>query len=402
MTPTSRFVSLPCALPTTSIPEQVDPIKVAKSLPDDLRQLDATHLAPDAIWRDLFALTGTTRTFYSAGNVAEAWKETTTRGGGHSFNLKPQSAQVIRLPNGSSWIQAAFTFETETAPAAICNGFLSLVPEEDGSWKVWVLRTVLDQLKGIANVDHFDPPPAASGANGALDPTAFDCVVVGGGTAGLSTAGRLKALGISYAVLDKHSNVGDSWKKRYRSARLHTTREYSHLPFNRTFPSEYQEWLTKDDLARGYQDWVKKFDINIWLGTTLLSGSWDNKARSWSLNCERGEGKLAITCKHLVLALGAGSQAPKIPQYPGMESFEGTMIHSADFQDASEWGGKHAIVVGTANTAHDVAEDMQEAGCSTVTMIQRSRTCTRHVPLNLLCRLIPIRCYAVRVLSTCA
>jgi hypothetical protein len=35
----------------------------------------------------------------------------------------------------------------------------------------------------------------------------------------------------------------------------------AHLPFERTFGPEYQEWLTKDDLAEGYQRWVAKYDI---------------------------------------------------------------------------------------------------------------------------------------------
>ena len=47
----------------------------------------------------------------------------------------------------------------------------------------------------------------------------FDCVVVGGGQAGLATGGRLKALGVSYVVLDKNERVGDSWKLRYDCAK---------------------------------------------------------------------------------------------------------------------------------------------------------------------------------------
>lgn len=35
----------------------------------------------------------------------------------------------------------------------------------------------------------------------------------------------------------------------------------AHLPFERTFPSTYQEFLTKDDLAKGYREWVNKFEI---------------------------------------------------------------------------------------------------------------------------------------------
>jgi hypothetical protein len=33
------------------------------------------------------------------------------------------------------------------------------------------------------------------------------------------------------------------------------------LPFERTFTSEYQMYLTKDDLAKGYKSWATKFDI---------------------------------------------------------------------------------------------------------------------------------------------
>lgn len=35
----------------------------------------------------------------------------------------------------------------------------------------------------------------------------------------------------------------------------------AHLPFERTFSSEYQEYLDKHDLARGFQAWATKFDI---------------------------------------------------------------------------------------------------------------------------------------------
>lgn len=49
-------------------------------------------------------------------------------------------------------------------------------------------------------------------------------------------------------------------------------------------------------------------------------------------------------------------------------------MHSAEYTEPSKWKGKHGVVIGTANTAHDVTEDMVDAGLSSVTMIQRSRT----------------------------
>jgi hypothetical protein len=73
------------------------------------------------------------------------------------------------------------------------------------------------------------------------------------------------------------------------------------------------------------------------------------------------------------------------------ENFQGVAMHSNDYTTPSQWKGKHGIIVGTANTgryflrtymlymadqaAHDVAEDMVDAGLSSVTMIQRNKTC---------------------------
>ena len=63
-----------------------------------------------------------------------------------------------------------------------------------------------------------------------------------------------------------------------------------------------------------------------------------------------------------------------MPHYPGMENFKGKVIHSVQWQNAKDWKGKKAIVIGTANTGHDMAENLQEAGAD-VTMVQRQKTC---------------------------
>lgn len=54
--------------------------------------------------------------------------------------------------------------------------------------------------------------------------------------------------------------------------------------------------------------------------------------------------------------------------------YKGEAIHSADFTNATAYKGKQAIIVGSANTAHDIVEDFIENGASEVTMIQRSST----------------------------
>lgn len=216
----------------------------------------------------------------------------------------------------------------------------------------------------------------SNGTNGDLEPY-FDVVVVGGGQSGLSTAGRLMALGINYVVIDSYQKIGDSWASRYDSARLHTPREYAHLPFDRTFPADrYQQFLTKDDLAQGYQEWARKFAVEdrVWTESRLESGTWNDTDQQWILKIKHKGQQEQVRCRFVVMASGAGGQVPWIPDLSGKDVFQGEILHSQQYRSSKDWRGKRGIVVGTGNTAHDVADDMYEAGLASTTMIQRSKT----------------------------
>ncbi|KAI1614844.1 hypothetical protein EDD36DRAFT_166345 [Exophiala viscosa] len=392
--PRSVLETLPCKLPTSHFDSGLDYEAIASPLVSSLSSLSKDGLSPASIWRDVFALTGTMRTIYSPERIARAWSKTCDERRAEKFTLIPGSAMPVRLDKDVGWVNVSFTFCNRRCPAAQCMGYLSLILDQAGEWKIWLIRTVLEQLEGYDDVDQLQsgrkvsngehvPNGHTNGVNGHAttngtndSPKHFDCVIVGAGQAGLSTAGRLEALGISYLVLDKNAQIGDNWMTRYDSARLHTAREYNHLPFDRTFPLPYQEFLTKYDLARGYKDWVGKFGIdkNIAFDTTLDSGSWDQARETWTLNLRRQGTAQTLTCRYVVMATGGGGQIPMMPTYPGQEDFQGTVLHSVDYKSAEPWQGKAGIVIGTANTAHDVAEDMVEAGLSSITMVQRTRT----------------------------
>ncbi|KAL1970059.1 hypothetical protein VTN77DRAFT_6464 [Rasamsonia byssochlamydoides] len=378
--------TLPCTLPTGKISDDIDPAAIASTFSQRINDLRLKDFVPDALWRDTFALTGSLQTFYSAVSIVPLWKKLYHLRQATAFALNPETAHVRRVAPEVCWIDVSFTFETESKPATSCCGFLSLVPDQSGSWKIWLLRTVLEQLQGDhGNVDQLAPvttdPVTLNGSpkdvNGDGEKH-FDCVVVGAGQAGLSTAGRLQALGLSYILIERNDEVGDNWLLRYDSVKLHTTREYAHLPFDRTFTPDYPEWLTKNDLARGYKKWVTKYGINVWLSTNLESGIWDESRKRWILQLGNrhadGDGLQSISCSHVVMAVGGGCQVPIMPVYPGQEKFKGIVLHSADYKNPFSWKGKHGVVIGTANTGHDVADDMVEAGLASVTMVQRGRT----------------------------
>lgn len=226
----SSLVEYPVALPRGPIPLDTDIIAAFKPFERHLSTLSSDYLATNAIWRDIFSMTGTARTFYGQ-TISAAWKETTRITKPGSFRLDEKSVKAVRIGE-ISYIHAAFSFDTSSSPQTECTALLALVPDTDGGWRIWTLRTILDQLKFQGNVDVLEPSNInyrgklngyvngeARLMNARTGETHFDCAVIGGGQAGLSVAGRLQALDVNYIVLDKKEEVGGSWKSRYNSAR---------------------------------------------------------------------------------------------------------------------------------------------------------------------------------------
>ena len=76
--------------------------------------------------------------------------------------------------------------------------------------------------------------------------------------------------------------------------------------------------------------------------------------------------------KQLVLATGMSGR-PMIPDFPDREKFSGVVRHSSQHPGGEDYTGKKAVVIGSNNSAHDIAADLWESGAD-VTMVQRSST----------------------------
>jgi putative flavoprotein involved in K+ transport len=76
--------------------------------------------------------------------------------------------------------------------------------------------------------------------------------------------------------------------------------------------------------------------------------------------------------RHVVMATGV-SGIPNRPEIPGLKNFAGTVLHSSQYTDGEEWKGRKALVIGTGNSGHDIAQDLHSSGAQ-VTLVQRSST----------------------------
>jgi cation diffusion facilitator CzcD-associated flavoprotein CzcO len=76
--------------------------------------------------------------------------------------------------------------------------------------------------------------------------------------------------------------------------------------------------------------------------------------------------------RQVVMATGV-SGIPNLPELPTLKNFAGTVLHSSEYSDGEDWKGRRALVIGTGNSGHDIAQDLYSSGAN-VTLVQRSPT----------------------------
>jgi cation diffusion facilitator CzcD-associated flavoprotein CzcO len=59
---------------------------------------------------------------------------------------------------------------------------------------------------------------------------------------------------------------------------------------------------------------------------------------------------------------------------PGLEDYRGEVVHSSAFLGGPGYAGRKAVVFGTGNSGHDVAQDLYSNGADSVSLVQRGPT----------------------------
>ena len=147
---------------------------------------------------------------------------------------------------------------------------------EHGNWKIWLLCTILEHSHGFPDADHLVP-----GLNVHPSSQCYDYISISADTGGLCMAGHLKALSLSYAVIDQHEAVGDCWvKDRYDSVKLHVSRCHNQMPGSpKTCRPEDPYPLPSQDLKQGLQRYVDTPGLEVKTPTSVSSAEYDARSR---------------------------------------------------------------------------------------------------------------------------
>jgi len=352
----------------------------ALSTVDD--SLLASLFHADSHWRDVLALTWRIETVSGSQAVAAALRarqRTPSRFAIASDRTPPRT--VTRA--GRETVEAIFSFETADGRG---DGVVRLTPDAAGGLKCWTLLTALEELKGHEEHVGKARPHGESYSRDFRGPNWLDLrqaaasysnrdpevLVVGGGQAGLSIAARLSQLGVDALIVDRLPRIGDNWRTRYHALTLHNQVQVNHLPYM-PFPPNWPTYIPKDKLAGWFAAYVESLELNYWPSTEFEGGRYDERDGRWTVSLRTADGaRREMRPRHIVMATGV-SGIPNVPEIPSLKDFAGTVLHSSRYDDGDNWRGKSAIVIGTGNSGHDIAQDLQSSG-ATVTLVQRSPT----------------------------
>jgi cation diffusion facilitator CzcD-associated flavoprotein CzcO len=173
--------------------------------------------------------------------------------------------------------------------------------------------------------------------------------IVGAGFGGLGAAIRLLQSGErDIVVLEKADDIGGTWRDNtYPGCTCDVPSvlySFSFAPnpsWSRSFSGQQEIW----DYLR---DCVERFNLRpfLRLGVELQRAAWDEAAQVWRVTTSHGE----LTADVLVAATGALSE-PRIPDLPGLDTFAGTVFHSARWRHDHDLTGRDVAVLGTGASA---------------------------------------------------
>ena len=182
-------------------------------------------------------------------------------------------------------------------------------------------------------------------------------VIVGAGFGGIGVALRLRQEGVDdIVILEREDDLGGTWYvNTYPGCQcdvpslLYSLSTAPNPDWTRTFApqAEIEEYLR----SIGERTGVRRI---IRFGTEVTEARWEDATMRWIVESRAG----TVSADVLVLATGPLS-APRLPDIDGLDSFEGSVFHSARWDHDHDLAGMRVAVIGTGASAIQFVPQIQ-------------------------------------------
>jgi cation diffusion facilitator CzcD-associated flavoprotein CzcO len=206
-----------------------------------------------------------------------------------------------------------------------------------------------------------------------------DVLIVGAGLSGIGAACHLtrECPRKSFALLEGRATMGGTWDLfRYPGIRSDSDMY--------TMGYKFKPWRNAKAIADGpsimsyLQETAAEFGVDkkIRFNAKVVSAAWSSDTAQWTVTVQHSEtGETSqIGCNFLWMCSGYYRyDKGYLPDFPGYEQFQGTLIHPQKWPEDLDYTGKRVVIVGSGATAVTLVPAMAEKAAH-VTMVQRTPT----------------------------
>ena len=225
----------------------------------------------------------------------------------------------------------------------------------------------------VTSQDAAHPTPAEDGYS--------DVIIVGAGISGIDAAYRIteRNPGLTYTILEQRARIGGTWDLfRYPGVRSDSS------IFTLSFP--FEPWTRKEGVADG--EHIREYltatarkygiDRHIRFNSHVRSADWDSSTDTWTVTCKQEGAQDGAEKRYRGRFVFFGSgyynyDEGYTPDFPGIEQFNGTVVHPQHWPEDLDYTGRKIVVIGSGATAVTLLPSLSERA-GKVTMLQRSPT----------------------------
>lgn len=177
--------------------------------------------------------------------------------------------------------------------------------------------------------------------------------IIGAGQAGLAVAYYLQSTSLSYLLLDKNERIGDSWRQRYDSLTLFTSRAFSALP-GMALNGDPDGYATRDEIANYFERYAQHFGFPVHLNQSIQTLK--KTPTGFQATTTRGD---IYSSDIVIIATGAFQEA-RVPQMSQAFVPDVSQFTAQSYRSPKQIPDGKVLIVGDGASGRDFANELSK------------------------------------------